>query len=556
MSSNKGLGNKILAQGMILAIASMLSRVIGLVYRVPLTNIIRDTGNDYYGTAFTIYNIVLIVSSYSLPIAVSKIVSAKMAVNEVENARRSLVGALLFALTTGTIGMLIIWFGADALANMLKTPLSAPALRVLAPVILIVALVGVIRGFFQGLHTMVPSAISQIVEQIVNAIVSVVAAYYLFNYGLKAGALIGNKDKYAAAYGAAGGTLGTAAGAGVALIFMLFIFSIYKGVFNKKLRRSRAKRMPVDSYSTVFRILIFTIIPILLSTTIYNLFSFTEMFIFKNVTRLQGYDPHQISLWWGIYAGKVSVLTNIPIAIASALSASFMPAISASFKKGDKAEVRSLIVLSTRFISLLAFPCMVGFFVLAHPFLLMLFHDNSAEAATILMINCFCVPFYCLSTLSNGLLQGINKMMEPVKNAAIALLCHAVFLLFILEVFNSNIYGGMVAVIFYGVLMCIFNRVSLYKYTRIIPEFYKTYFLPLIASILMGVFVFISYKLIHIITASNPIATIISIFVGMITYFALIIKVGAINEKELQRVPKGDLIIRLAYKMRLFKERD
>ena len=218
MSSGKKSDSNFLVQGSILAIASIVSRIIGLLYRIPMTNIIGDTGNSYYSAAFEIYNILLIISAYSLPLAVSKLVSARVSKGQRKNAYRIVKGALLLATGTGLTASLILFFGASFFTNMLNTPLSIFALKVLAPTILVVAVLGVLRGFFQGLGTMMPSAISQIIEQIVNAIVSIAAAYILYGYGARIGAVLGNKEKYGSAYGAAGGTLGTNMGA----VFALF----------------------------------------------------------------------------------------------------------------------------------------------------------------------------------------------------------------------------------------------------------------------------------------------------------------------------------------------
>ena len=194
-----------LMQGSILAIASIVSRVIGLIYRIPLTNIIGKLGNDYYGTAYEIYNLLLIISSYSIPLAVSKVVAARMANQEHRNAFRVLKGALAFAAVSGGLAGLIVYFGADFLTGeLLKTPYAAIALRVLAPTLFIVAIVGVLRGFFQGLGSMIPSAVSQIMEQIVNAIISVAAAYTLFSFGGRVAADRSDTAQVAAAYGAAG----------------------------------------------------------------------------------------------------------------------------------------------------------------------------------------------------------------------------------------------------------------------------------------------------------------------------------------------------------------
>ncbi len=549
MTDSNKKRNTILVQGSIFAVASLISRIIGLIYRVPLTSIIGKTGNDYYGTAYTVYNIVLIFSSYSIPLAVSKLVSARMAKHEYENARRVFRGSLIFAIVTGGIGMVIVFFGAGVFTSWLKTPMSTPALKILAPVILMVAIVGVLRGFFQGLNTMIPSSISQIIEQIMNAVVSVVAAFILFGYGSRVGAVLGNKDKYAAAYGASGGTLGTFAGSLAALIFMIFIHFLYRKVFKRKLKKQR--NVSVESYRSIFIALILTIIPVILSTAVYNSVSILETYIFKNIATLQTYSEHQISTWWGVYTGEVSVLKNIPISIASAMAASSVPAITASFNKNDKAEVEHQITSATRFISIIALPCTVGMIVLANPILKLLFHDPDNVSAYMLMFGALSIPFFCISTLTNGLLQGINKMSEPVKNALLALVLYAVFLIFTLEVLHLNIYGVLISLVFYGFMMCILNRRALNKYSKIKQDIFKTYVLPLIASIIMGIFVYLGYQLMNIATHSNAISTLFAILVGIFTYFISIVKIHGITENEMRRFPKGEMLVKFANKLHL-----
>ena len=162
----------------------VITKIIGAVYRVPLVNIMGDTGMGYYGVAFQIYAIALTLTSYSLPLAVSKLVSARVAVGQYRNAYKVFRGALAFAITVGGTAALIIFFGAGFIASeLMAMSLSAYALRVLAPCILVVALLGVFRGFFQGNGSMIPTAFSQVLEQIVNAVVSVLGAYLLLKAG-------------------------------------------------------------------------------------------------------------------------------------------------------------------------------------------------------------------------------------------------------------------------------------------------------------------------------------------------------------------------------------
>ena len=186
MGNKKSSKSNYIIQGSILAAASILVRIIGMIYRIPVTNIIGDIGNDYYSGAFEIYNIILLISSYSLPLAVSKLVAARARLGEYRNIMRLLKGALVFAVIVGTAGSLFTFFCADFLASrIVHTPQSAPALKVLSVAVFILAIMGVLRGYFQGMGTMLPTAISQIIEQIINAIVSIAAASILFRYGLK-----------------------------------------------------------------------------------------------------------------------------------------------------------------------------------------------------------------------------------------------------------------------------------------------------------------------------------------------------------------------------------
>ena len=231
-----------LVQGSILAIAGVITKLIGAFYRIPLLNIIGTEGNGYYSVAFSIYSVALMLTSYSLPLAVSKLVSARVAVGEYKNAHKIFRGAMTFALLAGGLVALLVFFGADFIATtVMHLDKSAYALRVLAPCILVVALLGVLRGFFQGIGTMIPTAISQVIEQIVNAVVSIVGAYVLLNAGKAVGKTHGDKS-FGPAYAAAGGTLGTVLGALSALIFVGIVFLAYNKVFKRKMKNDTSKK--------------------------------------------------------------------------------------------------------------------------------------------------------------------------------------------------------------------------------------------------------------------------------------------------------------------------
>lgn len=551
MSNDRKKESSFLVQGSILAIASIVSRIIGLIYRVPLQAIIGDNGNSYYSCAYEIYSLFLLISSYSLPMAVSKLVSTRVAKGDYKNAFKVFKGAFLFAVCSGLAAMLIVWFGAEFMTNIMKTPMSIFALKVLAPTLFVMGILGVLRGFFQGLGTMMPSAVSQIIEQIINALVSVWAAFLLAGYGKRVSAVLGNSKDYAAAYGAAGGTLGTAVGAFFALLFSLFVFATYAPVFKRKMKKNHTKK--TESYGYILRILLLTIVPVLLSTTIYNISSVIDQGIFKNVALLQGYKSSDIDNWWGIFSGKYKVLTNVPISIASAMAASCVPSLAEAYARKDAKLVRRRINSSIRFIMVIAFPCAVGIGVLASPIMQLLFQDGRKLIEQLLQIGAVSIVFYSLSTLTNGLLQGINRMRAPVKNAVIALILHIGVLLVCMYGFRLGIYSVVIANAFFAFFMCVLNARSLKHYTRYHHEVGKTFLIPAISSGIMGVVVYFAYDLLFRVIKNNAITTVLCIIIGGVVYVFFLLIFRGLNEEELKAFPKGTSLVRLFKKLHLLK---
>lgn len=554
--SKKRSDTNFLIQGTILAAASIISRVIGLVYRLPMTAIIGDIGNDYYSCAYEIYSLLLLISGYSLPMAVSKLVSVQMSRGHRRNVRRVFRGALMIAAITGTAGCLFVFFGAEFLTNMFQTPLSFIALRVLAPTLIIVAVLGVFRGFFQGFGTMMPSAVSQIIEQIVNAVVSVGAAYILIGYGRRVASVLGSKQHYAEAFGAAGGTLGTSLGAAVALVFVVFVFFAFRPVMNRMIRREEKHAgIKTDSYLSIVRVLVLTIVPILLSTTIYNLVSIVDQGLFKNLAVIQGYPQSRISEWWGIFSGKYRVLINVPISISTALATSSMPSLAAAFAKKDMAQVRRKIGLSLRFVMIVSIPCTVGLIVLARPIMDLLFsgstEESNALAGQLLCAGGVCIVFYAISTLSNAVLQGINRMLLPVRNALIALGAHAVVMAVVMFAFHINIFGVSVGVIVFSFLMSVLNGLSVQRHSGFRPNIVRTFIKPTAASLVMGGVVCILYRIVDRITRSNAVSTLVAVLAGVCTYSVVLLLIRGITETELRSFPKGALLIKIAKRLRL-----
>ena len=540
-----------MVQGSILAIAGVITKIIGAVYRIPLMNIVGDEGMGYYGVAFSIYTVALTLTSYSLPLAVSKLVSARIAVGQYRNAYKVLKGAFAFALLSGGLVALIIFFGAEFIASdIMSMDMSVYALRILAPCILVVALLGVLRGFFQGNGSMVPTAVSQILEQIVNAVASVAGAYLLLQVGLDL-AKSSKNQSFGPAYAAAGGTVGTIAGAFFALLFIALLAWAYLKVFRRKMRRDKSRRK--ESYQQVYKVLFITIVPVILSATVSNISDFVDNALFSNIMAAQGYKKTEYASLLGILSGQYATMINVPLSVATALGASLIPSLVATVQTGSRKQIHQKITSVVRFNMCIAIPCAVGFLVLARPILdLLFFTQDNGTAARMLQIGAISVVFFCLSTVTTSVLQGLDDMISPVKNSAIALGIHVVSLLLMMVVFEWNIYAVVLSKIVFSGALCILNAHTLRGRISYIQEQKLTFMIPTAASAVMGVVTLVVHLLFELF-AGEHVATIIAIPAAVFAYAAALVLFGGVTKEEVLDMPKGATLVNICQKLHLFR---
>lgn len=546
----KKAGSNFIIQGSILAIAGIIVRLIGMLYRIPLANYIGDEGNGYYSAAYNIYSIMLILSSYSLPVAVSKMVSARLARGQYRNARKILRAALFYATIVGGVGFCALWFGSGFFAeHVIKMPYSAYALKVLAPTVWVMAYLGVLRGFFQGHSTMVPTAVSQIFEQIVNAVISLLAAKSLFDLGVKSNLVYGSTE-YSYAFGAAGGALGTGAGALTALILFVGLYLMYRPKMKRRIRKEQGTS--AESYGIITSTLFLTVVPIIVSSSLYNSSTVIDNVLFGQIMTGLG-EAKQIASQWGIYSGKYHLLFNIPVAVANSLSSSLIPALSRAVAEKDRKQTLNRIASAIRFSMIIAIPSAVGLAVLAAPISNLLFpgRDNT----DLIKMTCYgssAVVVYSLSTVTNAVLQGINRMKTPIRNAGISLVLHTVILFVMLRYLHMGIYGVLYANILFALFICILNARSIARFKRYRQEVKKTFLIPMVASAVMGAAAFGVYRAAYSIFG-NLISTGISVLVAVAVYFVLLILLKGVDAQELRSMPGGTRLSGLARKLHLMR---
>ncbi len=540
--TKKNTGNNYLKQAGILAAAGIICRIIGILYRSPLTSIIGDEGNGYYTSAYNIYTIILLISSYSIPSAVSKIIASKLALHEYRNAHRIFCCALLYVFVIGGGASLFTFFGAE----LFLEGEAAVVLRVFSPTIFLSGFAGVLRGYFQAHGSMVQTSFSQIAEQILNAAISIFAAHMLID------TVKGQGRTTEAIYGAAGSALGTGSGVAIALVFMIFVYLLNRKMIYGRINKDR--HFYTDTYGSIFGNMLGTVTPIILSTFIYNFStSFNQTVYSKVMLNVRGMTLAETATAYGVFAGKAMVIINIPIALAAALSSAMIPTISKSRAIGDKRGTRKKVTNAMWTTMLISIPCAVGLAVLAKPIMQLLFPqpDSLEMAAQLLMMISVTVVFYSLSTLSNGILQGIGKVNLPLRNAGIALLVQTALLVGLLMFTELDLYALVICLIVYSGMMCILNSISIRRCIGVKEDFKNMFLLPLLASALMGVCAKGVYMGLNMLVESNVICLIPSMITAVIVYAVTALKTGAVNEEQLLGFPKGEKIVKIAKKYRL-----
>lgn len=520
MRKGKSISTNFLIQGSILAVAGIICRIIGFVYRIFMIDALDNDGLAYYSRAYNVYNIALIISSYGMPLAVSKLIATKVALKEYKNERRILYGAMSFALITGLVTALVVFFCDDFFAvTLFNMPECALPLKVLAPTIFMCAIMGTLRGYFQGNGNMVPTSISQIIEQIINAVVSVVATITFMKI---------YNDK---SYGAAGGTLGTTIGALSGLLFLIIIFIITNRERKEKINSDITSNK--DAYSDIYKLILITIMPIIISQTVYNLNGIIDSSVFCHLNNSK-YNDKLIGAY-DVY----TLMVSIPVAIATALSNSLVPVIVKERVKGNADNVKVRIHMAIKYNMIIAIPAVVGLLVMSNNIVKLLFPRSSYidVSTNLIMIGSLAVVFYALSTISTAILQAIELMKVPIINSSISLVVHLIFVVILIKN-GFGIYSLAIGNVIFALGVAILNWIVISRKLQYKQEIKYTFIIPTICAIIMGICVLLVNKTLSTFINSNIVVTIVCVISAVCIYSFLLIKLNVLKITDIMKVIK------------------
>ncbi len=528
-----------LGGAVILGIAGIVIKVLGAFFRIPLGNIIGTTGMAYYQAAYPVYNLFLSLSTAGIPIAISRMVSERSALNHRDEAHRVFQISLKLLGVIGILSAAVMYFASTAIATNASMPLAQYSFRAIAPALLVVPIMAAFRGYFQGMQNMKPTAISQVVEQLFRVALGLTLAIVLTKKGVE--------------YAAAGASFGATAGGigGLAIILLIYgrsLRSIRTGIRDSE---PSAK----ETAGQILKQILVIAIPITIGSAIMPIMNSIDMAIVVKRLVVGGFTEARATELYGELSGYAGALINFPQVLTQAVAMSLVPAVAAANKTGDMEFLRKNVSLGYRMAMMIGLPCAAGMMSLAAPVLRMFYpsrQESAVSAASCLFVLAFGVIFLSTVQMLTSVLQGVGKQMIPVRNLAIGAVAKFLCTYFLTPIPFFNVKGAAAGTVLCYIIASALNMIAVKKYTGTKFDFGLTFGKPLISCLVMVAAVLGVYHGLTAVVGStwkaNALATVIAVGVGILVYALMILVTKAVTPEELERMPKGGRFARIASK--------
>lgn len=495
----------------ILAIAGILAKFMGILFRWPLIMLIGDQGIGYYQMSYPLYTFFIAVAS-GVPIAISKLVAEKNAVGDRIGSVQVLKNALfLMVILGGGFTAFLLIFSKDLIAFFKWDYKAYYSLVGIAFAPLIISVMSSFRGFFQGMQNMYPTAVSQILEQLGRVCIGVGLAYLFLPKGIHVSA--------------GGAAFGATAGGLLAGTYLIISYMKVKREFSQgRVRRDRA----------ILSKLLKIAIPISLGATASSVMSLIDSFLVPQKLLQAGFNHAKATAMYGQLTGKAFVLVSVPLTLSMALCISLVPVIAESRYLGRVREVVQKMDTAIRISTVIAIPSFLGLYFMAAPILGLIFPGHS-DGYKILQLLSVTIPFIVLSQYCTSVLQGIGKYIIPVINLGLGCVVKVIITYILVPMPEINIFGAALGSIAGYATAAFLNFYMLKQVINLKLDYYDIVIKPIFAAILMIITVVFIYTNVYNYTVSNGISTVVAIVTGGALYIFLILIFGVFKYSYIKK---------------------
>jgi len=512
----------------VLGIAGLICKVVGVLYRIPLANMIGGQGLGLYQQVMPAYNLLLAITSAGIPVAISRMVSHFVTLGEYGNARSVFSTALKLLFVLGIITTALLLALSGFIANQVGTPEGYLSYICIAPSLFFVCIMSAYRGYMQGMRRMMPTAVSQLIEQVGKVAVALPFASAGFARG-------------GWTMGSAGALLGTSLAECVAMLYMIIRCKFVKA------SSLRPDEKNIPGHVLAKRIVMISI-PITLGACIVPLASTIDSAMLKNLMVATGIPADEATVRYGIYSGMVITMINVPTAIAMAMSTNLVPSIASGIARKDNTYVAKETGTGLRIASVVGFPCSIGMSLLSKPIIFLCYGDSPKYSFDQLMLGGSLLEFSALTIIlftmvqaTSGILQGTGKQKIPMLTLFAGVICKIILNSILVRIPGINIFGAPIASLTCYTVSMIPNLYYACRYTGYRFSITDIILRPLGSAAMMGAAVWVVYhflfggeRCLHVSgLASRLIPLAVTITVGIIVYLVSAYLFKAIRTEDL-----------------------
>ena len=513
----------------LLTLATAIVKVIGALYKIPLNAIIGEQGFSYFNTAYEIYNVLLMISTAGLPVAMSRMISQASSLKQYRQVRRVYATARGIFLGLGITGSLLMTVFCRQLAAFQEQPDAWAAIGCLGPCVLLICLMSTFRGFFQGQGNMLPTSVSQVLEAITKLIVGIVAAVALLKF---TGSI---------PLAAGGAILGVTASC---LLSSVYLFS----VFRKSFRDLPVTDEEVSTFSQTAKGLLMIAIPITAGSAGLQILTMLETKLYMGQLLNLGYSQGDADTMKGIY-NMTQTIFNMPCAFITPITISIIPAITAQLTLCNEKGAKEIEESASRITGLVAMPCAFGLAVLAEPVTALLggyTGEKLALATRLMTVLGFSIMFNAVVLVTTAIMQAHNHAGRPVVNMFIGGLLKLVTIYILTGNPLIHIIGTPIGTFLCYLCICALNIWSIRTLIPDAPSIVKNLIKPFFAALIMGIFTWLSwYGLKRLGIDSRLILCAAPILVGVVIYGFMALKLKVVTRNDCLLLPKGEKIAKL-----------